>query len=37
MRFSIIQIRILIIFMHLRLKLTSEICQKVESLGEQTE
>ena len=34
-RFSII--RISITFMHLRSKLTSEICQKVGSLGEKTE
>ena len=35
-RFSIIKVRISINFMHLRPKLTSEICQKVGSLDGKT-
>ena len=36
-RFSIIKIRISVIFKHLHLKQTSEICQKIGSLDEKTE
>ena len=37
LRFSIMNIRISIIFTHLRSKLTSEICQNVGSLDDKTE
>ena len=36
-RFSIVKIRLSIIFMHLRSKLTSEICQKIGGLNGKTE